>query len=264
MPFTKEALSYFRRLERNNAKPWFEAHREEYERDVREPMRDLIEEMLARFQRFAPEIGGDPKRCMFRIHRDVRFSKDKSPYKTHAACWFHHRIADRKVGGEAHSGSAGFYFHLQPGGRSMVGAGLWMPPRPQLNRLRDAIAGDPDEFGRMVRALPRRFGGLDEEHGMLKRVPRGFADDHPAAQWLRYQSFTTGRTMKDTEVVGPKLPAMLAKEFEALLPLVRWLNDALGFERGPVTVPRSATLPSLTGYRGLPDARSLEIPGGRR
>jgi uncharacterized protein (TIGR02453 family) len=233
MPFTKNALSFLKGLERNNNKPWFEAHRAEYENGVREPMRALIEEMNARFARFAPEIHGDPKRSMFRINRDTRFSRDKSPYKTHAACWFNHRQASAKVGGEANEGSAGFYFHLQPGGRSMVGGGLWMPPRPQLNRLRDAIVEDHDGFARMVRGLNRRFGGLDEEHGMLKRTPRGYAEDHPAAKWLKYQSFTSGRLLADAEVVGPQLPALLARELEALLPLVRWLNSALGYPSEP-------------------------------
>ena len=262
MPFTSDAFTFFRRLARNNAKPWFEAHRDDYEHEVREPMRDLVEEMLERFRRFAPEIGGDPKRCMFRINRDVRFSKDKSPYKTNAACWFHHRVADRKVGGEAHSGSAGFYFHLEPG-RSMVGAGLWMPPRPQLNRIREAIADDPEGFEAMLRSLPKRFGGLDEEHGMLKRVPRGYGEDHPAAKWLRYQSFTTGRMLKDADVVGPKLPALLAKEFEAMLPLVRWLNDTLGFDRGAAVKPRLPATLAVSAHRA-PSPRALEIPGGRR
>src|SRR5436305_2160262 len=136
MPLSKRSLPFFPQTARNNGKAWFEAARADYENEVRAPMRELIEELDVSFARFAPEIGGDPKRSMFRINRDVRFSKDKSPYKTHAACWFHYRGASRKVGAEAKEGSAGFYFHLEPGGKSMVGAGVWMPPRPQLNRLR--------------------------------------------------------------------------------------------------------------------------------
>ena len=228
MPFTQKALRFFRELAKNNKKEWFEAHREEYEREVREPMRELIEEMNARLARFAPEIGGDPKRSMFRINRDTRFSKDKSPYKTNAACWFHHRGASARVGGEANEGSAGFYFHLQPGGKSLVGGGLWMPPRPQLDKLRDAMSEDPASFGRMARGLTKRFGGLDDG-AVLKRMPRGFSEDHPAAKWLRYQSFTSGRALKDSQVTDPRLSALLAQEFRQLLPLVRWLNGALGY-----------------------------------
>jgi uncharacterized protein (TIGR02453 family) len=168
MQFSPAALRFFRQLARHNDKRWFEANRDTYEQSVREPMRELIEEMDARFMRFAPEIGGDPKRSMFRINRDIRFSKDKSPYKTNAGCWFHHRKASGRVGGEADEGSAGFYFHLEPG-KSLVAAGLWMPPRPQLNRLRAAIAENPESFIRMTRALPKRFGGLDDS-AMLKRI----------------------------------------------------------------------------------------------
>src|SRR5213594_3739428 len=115
MPFTADTFRFFRGLARNNAKPWFEAHRVEYERDVRAPMHALIEEMDVRLATFAPEIIGDPKRSMFRIHRDIRFSKDKSPYKTHAACWFYHRDGSRAVGREAAAGGAGFYFQIAPG-----------------------------------------------------------------------------------------------------------------------------------------------------
>ena len=227
MPFTPAALRFFRGLAAHNEKPWFEAHRAEYEKEVRQPMRALIDDMNDRFATFAPEIGGDPKRSMFRINRDIRFSRDKSPYKTNAGCWFHHRGATRKVGSEANEGSAGFYFHLQPG-KSFVGAGLWMPPRPQLNKLRDAIDDDPDGFIRMTRALPPRFNGVRDESA-LKRMPRGYAEDHPAAKWLRHQSFTTGRPLADSQVTDRKLSVLLAREYEAMLPLVRWLNGALGY-----------------------------------
>jgi len=228
MPFTAAALRFFRALARHNTKPWFETHRADYEREVRAPMQALIEEMDVRLARFAPEITGDPKRSMFRIYRDIRFSKDKSPYKTHAACWFRHRDADQRVGSEAEGGGAGFYFHLSPGA-SFVGAGIWMPPRPMLGRLRDAIAADPKRFERIVRdvSLLRRYGGLDDE-AVLKRMPHGFAETHPAARWLKYQSYTAGRRLKDAEVTSARLPVLLEADFVRLLPLVRWLNSALG------------------------------------
>lgn len=145
MSFSPAALRFFRQLAAHNDKQWFEAHRDEYENEVRAPMRFLIEDMNVRFARFAPEIGGDPKRSMFRINRDIRFSKDKSPYKTNAGCWFHHRGASGRVGAEASEGSAGFYFHLEPT-KSFVGAGLWMPPRPQLNRCGIPSPRSPSRF----------------------------------------------------------------------------------------------------------------------
>jgi uncharacterized protein (TIGR02453 family) len=193
-------------------------------------MAELVGEMDVRFGQFAPEIGGDPKRAIFRIYRDVRFSADKSPYKTHAACWFSHVGASPKVGREADGGGAGFYFHLQPGA-SLVAAGCWMPPRPALLRFRAAIAADTRGWERIVLApaFRKRFGGLSEE-AMLARVPRGYACDHPAARWLRYQSFTVGRSLTDAQVTGARLTTTVADEFKRMLPLVRWLNSTLGFE----------------------------------
>jgi len=230
MAFTSATLTFFRGLARHNAKPWFEAHRADYEQEVVVPMRALIEEMDVRLARFAPEITGHPKRSMFRIYRDVRFSKDKSPYKTNAGCWFWHRDADPRVGDSAEGGGAGFYFHLQPGS-SFTGAGIWMPPRPLLGKLRDAIADDPRGFERAVKnpSFVRRFGGLDDEH-TLKRMPRGFAETHPAARWLKFQSFISGRDLSDKKVTSPRLAAVLQEDFSKLLPLVRWLNGALGLK----------------------------------
>src|SRR4051812_34916589 len=108
MPFTQATLRFFRGLKKNNNKQWFEAHRDAYESAVRAPMRGLIEDMDVRPAASAPEICGDIKRSMFRINRDIRFSKDKSPYKTNAGCWFYHRGASGRVGSEANEGSAGF------------------------------------------------------------------------------------------------------------------------------------------------------------
>ena len=180
--------------------------------------------------RFAPEIVGDPKRSVFRLHRDIRFSSDKSPYKTHAACWLFHGGGSSKVGREAHGGGAGFYFHLEPGA-SFVGGGCWRPPRPALQKFRAAIAGDPRGFERLVRtpAMRRRFGGLGGEPA-LKRVPRGYPEDHPAARWLRYESFTVGRGLTDAQVTGARLAEILSSDYRAILPLVRWLNRTLGLK----------------------------------
>lgn len=226
--FSSASLAFLRGLARNNRRDWFEAHRAEYEEHVKQPMADLVEEMDLRLRSIAPEIVGDPKRSTFRIHRDVRFSKDKSPYKTHAACWFFASGGSSKVGREAHGGGAGFYFHLQPGA-SMTGGGLWMPPRPALLRIRAAIADDPNGFARIVTApaLKRRLGTLDED-AMLQRTPRPWGPEHPGARWLRYQSFTVGRALTDAQVTSSRLTSLLAADFALMRPLVRWLNEAIG------------------------------------
>src|SRR5712692_607774 len=149
MAFSAATLTFLRGLKRNNAKPWFESHRDDYEAVVKRPMIDLIEEMDVRLARFAPEIIGDPRRSMFRIYRDIRFSADKSPYKTHASCWFYHRDGSRAVGREAVGGGAGFYFQVAPSS-CFAGGGMWMPPREAVTQLRDAIARDPRRFQRIV------------------------------------------------------------------------------------------------------------------
>jgi len=233
MAFSAATLTFLRGLKRHNERPWFEARRAEYEAAVKQPMRELIEEMDVRLARLAPEIIGDPKRSMFRIYRDTRFSADKSPYKTHASCWFYHRDGSRAVGREAAGGGAGFYFQIAPGD-SFNGGGMWMPPREALLKLREAIAEEPSGFAKIAteRRLARRFGGLDEE-AVLRRVPRGFAPDHPGARWLKFQSFVTGRALSDAQAISARLPALLEADFRLMLPLVRWINGVLGLRPAP-------------------------------
>ena len=227
--FGSEAIRFLGRLERNNRREWFERHRPVYEREIRDPMRALVEEMDVRLARLAPELVGDPKRSIFRIHRDVRFSADKSPYKTNAACQFYHCDAGRGAGQDAEGAGAGLYFQIARG-ECFVAGGMWMPARPALDRIREAIADAPEDFEGFLRAprFKRRFRRLDQE-AQLKRMPRGFAETHPAAGWLRYRSFTATRMMTEREVESPRLPEILARDFAALVPLVRWLNAAIGY-----------------------------------
>ena len=227
--FGAESLVFLRGLARNNRKPWFESHRDDYQRHVKQPLADLVQEMDLRFAKLAPEMVGDPRRSLFRIHRDIRFSNDKSPYKTNAGCWFFHRSASSKVGQEAHGGGAGFYFHLQPG-NSFVAGGCWMPPRPALLRFRAAIAEDQRGFERVALARPiTRAGGLDQDH-VLKRAPRGYRDDHPAARWLKLESFTVSKPLTDAQVTSGRLTTTITRDFADFLSLVRWLNHQLGLE----------------------------------
>ncbi len=227
--FSPKAMTFLRGLARNNRKEWFEAHRDDYEDALRAPMRLLIEEVDVRLADFIPEIVGSPKKSMFRIHRDVRFSKDKSPYKAHAACWFFHRDAGSGVGGEAAHGGAGFYFHMEPIG-SFCGGGIWMPPRPALAKIRESLTDDYEGFNDVVldKAFKRRFGALSEEAPMLTRMPRGIDPAHPAGALMRYQSFTAGCEVKLTDIQSAKLPDVLAKQYAAMTPFIRWLNTALG------------------------------------
>ncbi len=228
--FPAEALRFLRALARHNAREWFETERGRYESAVLAPMRALVEETDARLATFAPELVGSPKRSIFRIHRDIRFSNDKTPYKTHAACLFYHR----DVGGAGAAGrtmqAAGFYFQIQPR-NSFIGGGVWMPPAQTLKLLRASILDDPDALARILQApsFRRVFGTLDAE-GMLVRYPRGITAETPGAELLRYRSFTAWRPLDDADLASPALADRLEEAMRALLPLIRWANAALGLK----------------------------------
>ena len=229
--FRPATLRFFRGLARDNTKEWFEAHRATYESEVKEPLRALVEDLDVRLADIAPEIVGDTRRSPLRARRDTRFTSDKSPYKTFAGCLLYHRGAGRSAAMRDNGGAAGFYFHLEPGA-SLSAGGLWAPPRPTLYKVRDAIVGDTRGFERVVGddAFVQRFGRLyDGNDQMLKRLPRGYSPGHPAERWLRYLSFIGERPLSDAEVTSPELPDVLAADFAALTPLVRWLNRVLGY-----------------------------------
>ena len=136
--------------------------------------------------------------------------------------------AGRGVGTAAPHGGAGFYFHMEAD-RASIGGGIWMPPRPTLQRIREVIDDDHRPLAKVLAdpARKRKYGGLDEEN-MLTRMPRGYAESHPAAALLRHQSYTIGRELKQADLFSAKLPDLLAKEYAMMLPLVRWINGALG------------------------------------
>ncbi|MBV6522369.1 MAG: hypothetical protein MNPFHGCM_02517 [Gemmatimonadaceae bacterium] len=227
--FRRQALAFLRQLKRHNDREWFAANRHTYERELLQPLRRFVEEMDVRCASFAPEIVGFPQRSIFRIYRDIRFSKDKSPFKTHASFWMTHRNAGHGVGSETHGAGAGYYFHLEPG-ESLVAGGIWMPPRDRLALIREALL---DDHSSLVSALgrtafKRRFSALSEE-GMLKRMPRGVDPRHPAGPLLRHVSFTVSARLSDSDVVTANLADRVERDFRLLLPFVRWLNDALGY-----------------------------------
>lgn len=231
--FGPATFTFLRGLKKNNKREWFEAHRDTYTRDLLEALRAVAGELDVRFAKLAPEFEANPKRSLFRIHRDVRFSADKSPYKTHGALWVYHRAPGRGVGKEI-DGGAGFYLHIEPG-ESMIAGGIWMPPRHSLTKIRDRLVDDHRSLRRILGApaFKKRYGGLDsDEPGVrLKRMPRGYAEDHPAADLLRFNSFTVHARYSDRDILAPALIDRAMKDFALILPLVRWLNEALGYKR---------------------------------
>jgi uncharacterized protein (TIGR02453 family) len=228
--FTPRSLTFLRQLKRNNRREWFIERKTEFDDLLWAPMREFVEEMDVRLAAFAPELTGSPKRSIFRIYRDVRFSKDKSPYKTHLGAWFTHINAGHGVGSETHGAGAGFYFHLEPGA-SFSAAGIWMPPREALHAIRDRIAGDVKGFEKTIgtATFRRRVGSLSEEK-VLTRVPKPWNADHPAGKWLRHASFTVSAPLGDDEVLRPDVVRRVEKDYRLMLPFARWLNGALGYD----------------------------------
>ena len=219
--FPREGIDFLKRLKRNNNRLWFEKHKEGYESSVKIPMQSLIASLHPHFQRFAPEFDINPKRSLFRIYRDVRFSKDKTPYKTHAAAHFVLRGKPKGVEG------SGYYLHIEPG-EVYIGGGIYMPDNDQLKKIRSAIAGHSDQFLSIVR-LPRFrkiFGKLEGEK--LQRVPKGYEPDHPMAEWLKYKQFFVWIEWPESKCLNESFVTEVAEVYKAATPLVRFLNEAMG------------------------------------
>jgi uncharacterized protein (TIGR02453 family) len=217
--FTLATLRFLRALKRNNNRAWFAARRDGYERDVRGPMIALIEQLARDFPAFAPEIVASPKMSLYRIYRDTRFSEDKSPLKTQIAASFRWRGAEK---GRA----AGLYLEVNPKWVWM-GGGFYAPEPQDLVRIRAHIADTFPEIRRITRAAAfrRAVGELDGER--LTRVPRGFAKDDPAAEYLKFRHFLAGCEFPPEFATSPKFYPMLIQTYKAMMPLVRFLNEPL-------------------------------------
>lgn len=217
--FPEAGLRFLRSLKRHNDREWFTSRKPIYEESVRAPMVALVESLAGRFARFAPEIVASPKTSLYRIYRDTRFSKDKSPYKTHVAAIFPVR------GVEKHEG-AGFYFHVAPT-EVLVGGGLYRPFPDDLRAVRLHIAEEYRTLESIVRdrTFRRLFGSLQGDR--LTRVPRGFAPDDPAAEYLVFKQFLASRVLQPEQATAPEFVDVLAKTFQALHPLIRFLNEPI-------------------------------------
>jgi uncharacterized protein (TIGR02453 family) len=217
----KKILGFINELTENNNRDWFNANKNLYQ-EALEIFRGFAEELLAGISNFDPSLDGiDAKQSIFRIYKDVRFSKDKSPYKTHFGCWM--------TKGGRKSTDAGYYFHLEPG-KSFAAAGVWMPPAEQLKLIREEILYQPESYLDIVNMLKekKRYerGGWED---MLKKGPTGFPKDFKYIEELKYKHHIFSRTYKDSQLSGPKASTMLAEDFRGLFPLVAYLNHAMSF-----------------------------------
>ena len=210
--FRPAALAFFRDLAVHNEKEWFEANRAEYETEVRGPLAAFVVALDAELRRRGLRFTGDPKSSVFRINRDVRFSNDKSPYKTNAGA---------TLTRDGRKDSAGMlYFHLDPEG-SFAAAGFYRPEPPALAKLRNAVVARTDEFVAVVAAL--KAAGLTlSADDTLKRLPRGFeaAADSPVAGHLKLKSLVVGRKLPLKLLRGRELTAAVADLAAAARPLL--------------------------------------------
>lgn len=226
--FRPEAVQFLVDLAEHNERPWFQARKGDYERLLKAPLEALCLDLEAAFRARSLPLVADPARSPFRIYRDVRFSKDKSPYKTNigASFPFGERATD---GTPAASGGrrGGGYFHLAPG-EIFVGGGMWHPEREPLTAWRRLVVEAPERIHAAIDdpEFVAHFGGVDGDR--LRRVPTGYAADHPDAALLTLKDVTFGRRLDDRDVFSASLPEILADDLATAVPLLRLLASLGG------------------------------------
>jgi uncharacterized protein (TIGR02453 family) len=217
--FSPKALAFLRALKRNNDRDWFRARKHRYEAELRAPMAALVDRLAGDFRSFAPDLVANPRTAIYRIYRDTRFSDNKTPLKTNVAAIFPCRGLPKHQG-------AGLYLEVAPGW-VWVGGGMYSPEPAQLFAVREHIAANQRRLRAIVEspAFLRTVGPL---HGAkLQRVPRGFAKDHPAAEFLKYRQFMAGREFPAAFAISPRFYAGVLGVFRQVAPLTTFLNEAL-------------------------------------
>jgi uncharacterized protein (TIGR02453 family) len=216
-----QTLKFLSQLKKNNNKPWFDAHRAQYEA-ARIDFSNFIQLLIEALQKSDTTITGiTAKDSQFRINRDVRFSKDKRPYKDNFGAFI--------ARGGKKSIFAGYYFHLAPG-NSFIGGGLWQPEPANLKKVRQEIDYNWDEFKSIVtnKNFKKIFGDLYKGEDMsLKRMPKGYAEDHPAISYLKLQSLIAEQKIADEDLTKATLHKKALNAFQALQPLLDFINRSL-------------------------------------
>jgi uncharacterized protein (TIGR02453 family) len=217
--FTSRTLSFLRSLKRNNDRAWFAAHREEYLRDVHQPVLAFVHGMAAELKAFAPELEASPKASLFRIYRDTRFSADKRPFKTQVGILFPHRDLHRNQ-------SACLYVEIGPDG-CMIFGGIYRPDRPELRAIREHVARTHRRLSAMLQApgFKRVVGAIEGEP--LRRLPPGYPPDHPAAEYLKFRHFLLGKEYPAAFATDPGFVRGVVSLFRQMAPVVRYLNEPL-------------------------------------
>jgi uncharacterized protein (TIGR02453 family) len=214
-------LKFLKDLKKHNNKPWFEENRTRFE-SAKEDFHGLITRVIERFGKVDPHIAPlEAKACIYRQYRDIRFSKDKTPYK-------HHMGASMERGGK-NSGFAGYYFHCEPGNHSIVGGGLWMPPANDIKKVRQEIDYCYDELKTIInnKNFKSIYGDLERGEYALTREPKGYEKDNPAIEYLKLKSFVASRQLTDEELQSKELEKIILQAFTALHPFITFINRAL-------------------------------------
>ena len=212
-------LKFLKELSKNNNREWFQANKKAFDA-AHDNVTALAGYLIGEIGKFDPAVSSlEPKSCVFRIYRDIRFSKDKSPYKTNLGAYF--------APGGRKSMQPGYYIHIQPG-QCFIAAGKHMPDAGELLKIRTAIAENTKEFLGIVekRSFREKFGLL---HGdRLSRPPKGFSEDSPAIEYLKLKSFTVyTEYQKDKLITSREFPKTVVKDFKAMFPLIDYLRRTL-------------------------------------
>lgn len=215
-------LTFLKNLKKNNHKTWFDANRKVYEA-AKADYANLVTEVIKGLGKKDPAIATlTAKECVFRINRDVRFSKNKDPYKTNMGMYL-------SRGGKK-SLFSGYYFHLEPGGKSFAAGGLWMPEADVIKKVRQEIDYNWDAFKAIIqqKKFTAVYKGLQREEGMvLSREPKGYEKDNPAIEYIKMKSWVATTPFTDAQLTSDKLVKDIVSAFETLQPLIQFLNTAI-------------------------------------
>ena len=215
----KSTLEFLADLKLNNYKEWFHKNRDRYE-DARDNYESFAQAVIDEISVFDPLLKGlEARSCTYRINRDIRFSNDKTPYKSHLGAFI---VKGGKNNGDRF---AGYYLHVEPGGNSMIAGGAYIPPAPWLSAIREKIDDRGEELVKIIsdREFVRTFGEIEGEK--LKSAPKGYPKDHPFIEFLKLKSFLVSKMFTDKEVTGKELFGKVIEACIVMKPLNDFLND---------------------------------------
>jgi uncharacterized protein (TIGR02453 family) len=213
-------FKFLKALAKNNNREWFEKHKGEY-LEAKDEFELFVTNLLHDMVKFEPALASlNPKKLTFRIYRDVRFSKDKRPYKTNMGATF-------SPGGKLMT-SPGYYVHIEPGNKSFVAGGLYMPPPEHLTKIRQEIDYDPKGLEKILteKKFKKLYKGFDE-FDKLKTAPKGFAKDHPHLEWLKLKSFIATTYFSDADVTSKTFLKKTSEACQVMKPLNDYLAEAI-------------------------------------